>query len=477
VDLFAGHSVHVEAAGSTRYGLVISNSQDVKGHGGAFRGGRHGITTGGNDSVGATPCRNIVFDGSVISNANDVTVPAADWHGNTEKSSYQNCVIYGGAIIQGRLNHYLNCDIYQGSAVSCIQAAEILEFNFSIQKNRLYPADVASEGRGRLLDVGGNSSPMSAANTIRGGTLVFKNNEVFHYNEASINTAIETIRVRNTGYVGTDLECVFEDNTIIIPDAAKSVYRNVTIGTATSGTVFNRVSFKRNTLLGTSVSLEAATVEMEDVEQGNTNGNTLNMKGILIASTGYVSVTNVETNNTAFSGLDIGGSSLKRVDLSNICSRNACRVNSTTHTNRAGIHVNATDLYMDNIKITSTLGTAITITGAVDNGSGLIRLTAPAHGLVTNNGATVADVTGTVEANNVWVVTVIDADTLDLVGSTFVNLYTGGGTVSTSHHPTAYPSRLQSVSNGKVGSWLMEGYPTSVFTLSSSTLTAMNYGV
>ena len=71
-----------------------------------------------------------------------------------------------------------------------------------------------------------------------------------------------------------------------------------------------------------------------------------------------------------------------------------------------------------------------TITGAVDNGSGLIRVTSTAHLLTTGDYAILASVGGTTEANGSWVVTVIDANTFDLVGSTFTNTYTSGGTVT-----------------------------------------------
>jgi hypothetical protein len=69
------------------------------------------------------------------------------------------------------------------------------------------------------------------------------------------------------------------------------------------------------------------------------------------------------------------------------------------------------------------------ITGAVDNGSGLVRLTATAHNLGTGQRAIVDGVVGTTEANGVWIVTKIDVDTLDLVGSSFANAYTSDGTV------------------------------------------------
>lgn len=78
--------------------------------------------------------------------------------------------------------------------------------------------------------------------------------------------------------------------------------------------------------------------------------------------------------------------------------------------------------------ITITAGPARTITGAADNGSGEIRITAVGHGYATGVKVHIAGVTGTTEANGDWTITVIDADHFDLDGSTFVNAYVSGGT-------------------------------------------------
>jgi hypothetical protein len=71
-----------------------------------------------------------------------------------------------------------------------------------------------------------------------------------------------------------------------------------------------------------------------------------------------------------------------------------------------------------------------TITGAV-NAAGLIRVTATAHGFRAGNRVTIAGIVGTVEANGAnWAITAITANTFDLVGSTFTNAYTSGGTAT-----------------------------------------------
>lgn len=67
------------------------------------------------------------------------------------------------------------------------------------------------------------------------------------------------------------------------------------------------------------------------------------------------------------------------------------------------------------------------ITGAANNGSGLIRITSSGHKLRSGDHVTVSSVGGCVEANAAWVVTRNDNNTFDLNGSTFTNAYTSGG--------------------------------------------------
>jgi len=85
------------------------------------------------------------------------------------------------------------------------------------------------------------------------------------------------------------------------------------------------------------------------------------------------------------------------------------------------------------------------VTGAVNNGSGLIRLTVSTTGLTTGDNVVVDGVVGTITGINFpWFVTVIDATHLDLQASTFSGAYTSGGTITT---PCL---RLKSVSGGHI---------------------------
>jgi hypothetical protein len=82
------------------------------------------------------------------------------------------------------------------------------------------------------------------------------------------------------------------------------------------------------------------------------------------------------------------------------------------------------------VKITAIVNTPLVnmvITGAANNGSGLIRITSNAHGFVNGQPVDITGVTGTTEANGKWFVTGVAANTFDLLGSTFTNAYVSGG--------------------------------------------------
>lgn len=81
----------------------------------------------------------------------------------------------------------------------------------------------------------------------------------------------------------------------------------------------------------------------------------------------------------------------------------------------------------------SMIPEVVNVTGAVDNGSGLIRLEVLAHNLVTGESVVVANVGGVPNATGTWIVTRIDASHVDLQGSTFAGLYTTGGTATNNH--------------------------------------------
>lgn len=89
--------------------------------------------------------------------------------------------------------------------------------------------------------------------------------------------------------------------------------------------------------------------------------------------------------------------------------------------------------------INLTTGPSFTISGAANNGSGLIRIhTSTAYSYTNGTKVFIKNVVGTVEANNdpggtaeppTWTISVVDSTHFDLIGSTFVHAWISGGTV------------------------------------------------
>jgi hypothetical protein len=89
------------------------------------------------------------------------------------------------------------------------------------------------------------------------------------------------------------------------------------------------------------------------------------------------------------------------------------------------------------------------ISAVANNGGGLVRITRAAHGYATSDSVTVANVAGVPGANGTFTITVIDANNVDLVGSTFTGVYvnTGWATISRNLAPASNTDlRLQFVS-------------------------------
>jgi len=76
-------------------------------------------------------------------------------------------------------------------------------------------------------------------------------------------------------------------------------------------------------------------------------------------------------------------------------------------------------------------GESTNVIGTANNGSGAIRITVVStSGFTSGNTVVVAGVGGTTEANGTWVGTKINSTQIDLVGTTFVNPWTSGGTLT-----------------------------------------------
>lgn len=82
------------------------------------------------------------------------------------------------------------------------------------------------------------------------------------------------------------------------------------------------------------------------------------------------------------------------------------------------------------VSIWDMAGNALSVSGAADNGSGLVRITTSAvHGKATSDIVAIHDIVGTTEANGTHKITVISTTTFDLQGSTYANAWSSGGKV------------------------------------------------
>lgn len=177
----------------TYYGLVITNSQQID-LSGAFAGYRHGITTGGGPTF-SVPCREIHVHNFFASNQVG-NIAAADWHGNTEHSSYKNGQCFtGGLNLAGHKNTISGVTVKGDADGICVLGRELKSLEHTIEGCHF--STLASDNlRGVCVDVGGDSIPFGA-NTEFGGTLTIRNCRMEAPNQVG-----STVRVRNRGFVG-----------------------------------------------------------------------------------------------------------------------------------------------------------------------------------------------------------------------------------------------------------------------------------
>lgn len=159
---------------SDDYGLTIGNSQRGKVIGGNYFARRHGITMGGGNDTACVPCRDINVSGATISNNIDSGVYSADFHGNVQDCYYENCTIYGGGAMAGIDNGYKNCIITAMYGGMITYAGEIIGGTHVLNNCELYSDGLPSSGSRGYIDIGGNSSPVTA-NTTSETTFVVKN--------------------------------------------------------------------------------------------------------------------------------------------------------------------------------------------------------------------------------------------------------------------------------------------------------------
>jgi hypothetical protein len=181
--------------GGDDYGIAISNSQHARVNGGSVYSRRHAVTHGGSDAICSVPVRDSRVHSVLLRNDAASGTEAADFHGNTEDSSFIDCTIYGGGNLQGKDNFYVNCTINHTLTGYAVYHAEVKGGRLGLKGCELrthinpFPA-----GRG-VIDIGGNS-PAITANTVLPFTFVMDNCSVYGRN---LSATTSLVRLANSG--------------------------------------------------------------------------------------------------------------------------------------------------------------------------------------------------------------------------------------------------------------------------------------
>lgn len=173
--------------GGNDYGIVVGNSQHARIMGGYVYSRRHAITHGGGAEICSVPVRDSRIIGSVLKNDTDSGTFTADFHGNTEDSSYIDCTIYGGATWQGKDVEYVNCTITSDGGGRVMYSAEIKGGRFGLTDCKLIThVDPQPSTRG-VVDIGGNNSPVTA-DTVLNATFSVNNCKFYGRNLTNLTS-------------------------------------------------------------------------------------------------------------------------------------------------------------------------------------------------------------------------------------------------------------------------------------------------
>ena len=222
-------AMHNEGDGGDDYGIALTNSQNIKVIGGDIYSRRHAITTGGDIDPGNVPCRNLKFIGITLSNDINSGTHCADFHGNTEDSSYENCEIYGGATWQGKNNGYINCIIGSIAVGVCILASEIKGGHHYARGCSLHTiTDPQLSFRG-IVDVGGNTLPVREF-TVEPCAFEITGCKVQGRN---FGTPTSIMVMRNRG-ASVDINIVIDDLELDVDNLGQILLTDLASGTASS---------------------------------------------------------------------------------------------------------------------------------------------------------------------------------------------------------------------------------------------------
>lgn len=236
--------------GGDDYGIAIGNSQHSRITGGYMYSRRHAVTHGGGSDICSVPVRDSRIIGAVLKNNINSGVESADFHGNTEDSSFIDCTIYNGANLQGKNNEYVNCEITNALAGFCIYHAEVKGGRLGARGCTFSTfVDPSSTGGRAIYDIGTGNNAITS-NTTEDVTFFVENCNVRGRN---LSSSTYFARMRLAGAtVKTNIE--IDGVTADVNALAGVLFTSVGSGTASSDFIIvDRISnFPSGTILHNS---------------------------------------------------------------------------------------------------------------------------------------------------------------------------------------------------------------------------------
>lgn len=218
-------TVNNAGVGADDYGVIFGSCQHAKLTVSNIYSRRHAVATGGDSAIGCVPNRDIRVSTSTLRNDTDSAVHCADFHGNTEDSSYEHCNIYGGVTWQGKNIHYRSCSIYAMSIGTLLYSAEIFGGDFSLIDCDLYTTtDPSAAGRG-VIDVGGDSDVLTA-NTTSDCNFIVKDCRI---NGSNLTNITQMLRVRVAGST-VKVNIDYNGNKHKVNDMGSPIFASVSSG-------------------------------------------------------------------------------------------------------------------------------------------------------------------------------------------------------------------------------------------------------
>jgi len=197
----------------TQYAISIGNSFSVKIVNSNLYSERHAVATGGNAVVPNVPNRDIRTRGCTLRKNMSLTpdIAVANFHGNTEDSSFENCTLYGAVNLAGRNVSVRGCSITAQKLGYGVYCSEIKGGTFGLYDCdiRVY-ANPATNSRG-IFDFGGNSVGSVDTNMTLDLNIICDNIRVYGRNFGTNTSFVTMVNRGSTSNVNISLTNIYFD--------------------------------------------------------------------------------------------------------------------------------------------------------------------------------------------------------------------------------------------------------------------------